>query len=132
MNVFIDTSAFLAVLDADDANHAKGKHQWTKLVESADLLLTSNYVLVETFALVQHRLGMEAVRALEEDLLPVVAVEWVEETAHKAGINSYLAAGRRKLSLVDCVSFATMRRLGLRTAFTFDADFRKQGFMCLP
>jgi predicted nucleic acid-binding protein len=43
-----------------------------------------------------------------------------------------LAAVRKKLSLVDCVSFETMRVLKVTTAFTFDRHFKEQGFICLP
>jgi predicted nucleic acid-binding protein len=41
-----------------------------------------------------------------------------------------LAAGRRKLSLVDCVSFELMRGCGCNHAFAFDAHFEEQGFDC--
>ncbi|MDP2857839.1 MAG: VapC toxin family PIN domain ribonuclease, partial [Bacillota bacterium] len=43
-----------------------------------------------------------------------------------------LTAGRRNLSLVDCVSFDVMRRLGMEKAFAFDAHFAEQGFQCMP
>jgi uncharacterized protein len=39
-----------------------------------------------------------------------------------------LAAARRNLSLVDCVSFELMRRLGIRRVFCFDPHFAEQGF----
>jgi predicted nucleic acid-binding protein len=39
-----------------------------------------------------------------------------------------LTAGRRELSLVDCVSFACMRRLGITRALHFDRHFKEQGF----
>ena len=39
-----------------------------------------------------------------------------------------LAAARKKLSLVDCVSFQIMRQQGVRAAFCFDSHFREQGF----
>jgi uncharacterized protein len=84
--------------------------------------------LVEAFALVQHRLGLEAVRTLQEDLLPLVRVHWVSEADHRAGVTALLTANRRQLSLVDCVSFLVMRQLTLKTAFAFDRDFNEQGF----
>lgn len=132
MSIFIDTSALYAILDADDENHESAKRAWTELVEHEERLVCSNYVLVETFALVQHRLGMEAVRTLQEDILPMLHIEWVDESSHHAGVTAMLTAARRKLSLVDCVSFEVMRQLGIKTAFAFDPHFAEQGFQCLP
>ncbi len=77
MSVFVDTSALFAVLDADDQFHQRARAVWTNFLERGEDLITTSYVLIETFALVQHRLGMEAVRTLEEDILSVVHVQWV-------------------------------------------------------
>lgn len=132
MSVFIDTSAFLAVLDSDDSHHGKAKAAWLKLLDSDETLITSSYVLVETIALLQNRLGMEAVRVFQEDVVPVLNLLWVDESTHTAGMSALLAAKRRKLSLVDCVSFEAMRHSGAKTAFTFDGHFREQGFICIP
>ncbi len=38
----------------------------------------------------------------------------------------------REWSLTDCVSFATMRRYDVRTAFTFDVRFKQAGFATIP
>jgi predicted nucleic acid-binding protein len=132
MSVFVDTSAFFAVLDADDGNHDAARQVWEDLLAQEAVLICSNYVLVETLALVQRRLGIPAVRTFQEDIVPVLKVEWVDETIHQVGIASVLAAARRGLSLVDCVSFEIMRRLGIKTAFVFDHHFDEQGFECLP
>ncbi len=132
MNVFVDTSGFLAVLDRDDANHARVKSAWIDLLSSDDVPLTTNYVLVETFALAQSRLGLAAAKVFQEDIVPVLQVEWIDATLHNAALGTMLAALRRKLSLVDCVSFEVMRMLGVTTAFTLDRHFREQGFSCIP
>jgi len=62
MSLFVDTSAFFAVLDGSDLHHPKARQIWKNLIESNEDLISTSYVLVETFALVQSRLGMEAVR----------------------------------------------------------------------
>jgi len=42
MIVFVDTSAFYAVLDRDDSNHPKAKKAWSELLrEGAALLPTT-------------------------------------------------------------------------------------------
>ena len=132
MSVFVDTSAFYAILDADDENHDAARQMWEGLLTQDVVLVCSNYVLVETLALVQRRLGIPAVRIFQEDIMPVLTVEWIDETVHQVGIASVLAAASRRLSLVDCVSFEIMRRLGIKTAFVFDHHFEEQGFECLP
>ena len=131
-NVFVDTSALYAVLDADDDNHSSASEEWQRLLLNSPQLVTTNYVLVEATALMQHRLGVDAVRTFERDVCPVLGLEWIDEARHAAGMASVLAAGRRQLSLVDCVSFAAMRDLGLRDVFAFDEHFADQGFTCLP
>ncbi|MGI6662765.1 MAG: type II toxin-antitoxin system VapC family toxin [Bacillota bacterium] len=128
MTVYVDTSAIYAVMDADDSQHEVAKSTWANLLESGDGLVCNSYVLLETYALVQHRLGIEAVRVLHDEILPVITVDWVDETIHKEAAAALLIAGRKDLSLVDCSSFVTMRRLGLRRAFALDHRFREQGF----
>jgi len=51
---------------------------------------------------------------------------------HRSGVSALLAASRRKLSLVDCISFEIMRNSGIKTIFTFDSHFEEQGFHCIP
>ena len=132
MRSFIDTSAFYALLDRDDESHPKAKRVWVDLLSGEDTLITSNYVLVETFALLQHRLGMEAARGFQGDVLPLVNVEFVNSDIHRSGVSAFLSMSRRNLSLVDCVSFEMMRTLEIKAVFAFDPHFREQGFDILP
>lgn len=129
--VFVDTSALYALLDRDDENHGDASKIWARLLERGHPLLTHNYVLVETFALVQRRLGVEAVRALQQDLLPVVEILWVDAALHQGAVEALLASGSRSVSLVDRVSFLLMRRRRIQTAFAFDDDFQQEGFKIL-
>jgi predicted nucleic acid-binding protein len=111
MIAFVDTSAIDAVLDRDD-KESSGSTQ--------DL----------GCALVQHRLGLEAVRSFQQQIAPVLTIEWVSPAQHDSSMAAVLAAGRKKLSLVDCVSFNLMRQAGIRAAFAFDSHFVEQGFDC--
>jgi predicted nucleic acid-binding protein len=132
MTVFVDTSSLLAVLDADDMNHAPAKTLWESLLGGGTDLVTHNYILVETSALVLRRLGLEALRVFETDIVPVLHVIWVTPDVHEAAVGAHLLAARRALSLVDCVSFEVMRRAGLRSAFAFDPHFAQFGYELLP
>jgi uncharacterized protein len=128
MKAFVDTSALLALLDGGDDHHDAAVAGWHRLAEAESALVTSNYIVLETIAVAQHRLGLDAVRALVRDVLPLIDVVFVDEPIHEAGLSALLAAGRRRLSLVDCVSFEVMRRRHIRRALAFDAHFEEYGF----
>lgn len=129
--IFVDTSALLSVLNAADRQHRTARDIWLRILSSDDELVTSNYVLVETTAILQHRLGLDAVRVLQQDIVPALRVEWVDQTTHGAAFSAVLASGRRKLSLVDCTSFEILRFLGIDQVFAFDPHFEEQGFSVL-
>lgn len=86
MKVFVDTSALLALMDASDQHHAAASACWGALLNEE--LHTTNYVLVETIALLQSRLGLTLVQNLLT-LLSIIEVEWVSEGLHQAGRHAY-------------------------------------------
>jgi uncharacterized protein len=132
MNVFIDTAAFLAILNKNDQFHQAARNTWTAILSSDSTLFSSNYIILETTALLQHRFGIEALRLFESEILPVVELVWVDESIHQQGMSALLVANRRNLSLVDCTSFETMRQIGSDQVFTFDPHFREQGYKVIP
>jgi uncharacterized protein len=128
MSVFVDTSALFALLDAEDAGFAATLPAWRRGLEEEVGFFTTNYVVLETVALAQRRLGLAAVRALCDEMLPMIETLWVTDADHESGLALLLLSGRRRLSLVDCVSFAIMRRHGLRDYLGSDPHFAEQGF----
>ena len=79
MNVFVDTSAFYAVLSKTDDNHQNAVDAWNAHIDDNSEFFTSNYVIVETCALVRNRLGDEAMRSFINKLLPLVNIIWIDK-----------------------------------------------------
>jgi predicted nucleic acid-binding protein len=132
VTILVDTAAFYALVDDRDPNHLRARDTLHQLEADEIPLLTHEYVVVETTALVQRRLGLGALRRFIDDFLPLVEVAWVDEALHVEAREALLAAGRRNVSLVDWTSFLVMRRHGVRRAFTFDPDFGAEGFEVSP
>ncbi|HEU5205692.1 MAG TPA: PIN domain-containing protein [Candidatus Limnocylindrales bacterium] len=126
MKVFVDTSALLAILDEDDRHHPEAAAVFRSLLTGGVELVTSNYVEVESAALVRRRLGAPAALELADGILPTIKTIWVDEPLHRAALAAHRASA--SVSLVDQVSFEVMRRQGIVTAFAFDSDFDAQGF----
>jgi predicted nucleic acid-binding protein len=125
--IFLDTSAIYAWADAADANHGAAVRRLQAILDSGEDLLTHNYVLVESMALLQARLGLAAAAGLARDARTFI-IEWVDDDLHAAGVRELEHARKRHVSLVDHVSFLLMRRSQVTTAFAFDPDFKSAGF----
>jgi len=128
----VDTSAIYALLDGDDVCHARAVERWEREPPGEGSLVTTNYIVLESMTLLQARLGMAAVRSFHDVVLPMLRLEWIDAVTHARSVSAFLAADRRGPSLVDFSSFEIMRRLGIRSAFTFDRHFRQYGFDTFP
>ncbi len=129
--VFIDTSAFYALMDRSDSYHQSASKLWAHFLDKGYHLKTSNYITVETLALMQNRLGFEAADLWSRDVLDIVETLWIDEALHKLAFEIWFSLGRRKLSLVDCASFAVMRHDKMEKVFGFDKHFTEHGFEVL-
>jgi len=125
MSIYVDTSALLAVMDADDAYHDSAKKTWFELFESKETLVCNNHVLLEICALIQDRLLKAVLRAFYEDVFPILKIDWIDDFLHRQAVNALLIANKRNLSLVDCASFNTQNLHG-------DTIFKaKRRFLCI-
>ena len=125
-SIFVDTSAFFALADQSDRLH----HHALQYVQSIDrLLVTSNVIVHETITLLRMRLGYEpalqfGLHLLSGTTTPIIRVTPADEEKAWAIFRQY---PDKRFSFADCTSFAIMKRLGIRTAFAFDEDFRRFG-----
>jgi predicted nucleic acid-binding protein len=131
MSVFADTSALYAAIVRTEEQHQNCLRLFRRLVESGRSIKTTNYVVLETTALMQHRIGLDPVRDFDERVLPMITVYWVSQELHRKGMRRLVRENKRNLSLTDCVSFEFMEVEGLRDAFTLDRHFAEAGFRLL-
>jgi len=127
--VFIDTSAFLAALDKGDKFHPAAANKWSALARGKSELWTTDYVRLESWSLIQRRLGPQAVMTFQDDWLPLCKIHEVGLDGFERAAAQWRIAQRRNLSLVDLTSFDAMRQLAIRTALTFDQHFEEMGYL---
>lgn len=114
-----------------DARH-RDAVAFVRRLSDDDVLVTHNYAIVETASLALTRIGAAGIRNLFAGIAPRLEIVWVEPDLHETAVAALLAAGRRRPSLVEWVSFEVMRREGIDVAFAFDRDFKRQGFRVVP
>ncbi|MFQ5550051.1 MAG: type II toxin-antitoxin system VapC family toxin [Gemmatimonadales bacterium] len=132
MTIFVDTAALYALLVRTEDGHQQVATTFSSLLEEGRPLVTTNYVLLETVALLQRRVGLGAVRDFEERIVSLLTLRWITEMLHRDAMERLIRSDRRGLSLVDCSSFVVMEREGIAKAFTLDRDFAAAGFEVIP
>jgi len=123
--VLWDSSAILALLDADDADHRRAVSVASGVASERRPSFITNYIEAEAHALLLRKLGRVIAREwLLTGGLPVVRALPQEEERAKAILSSH---ADKDWSLCDVVSFAVLESRGARAAFTFDRHFRQYG-----
>jgi len=133
-SVFVDTSAFVALVDRKDRNHTSAKRTLRALGKAGTSLVTSTDVADELITLTRMRLGHTvAVHAGEA----VLRSRWcrmldIDARTREAAWALFVRYDDHQFSFTDCTSFALMRALEVAEAFTFDrADFAAAGFTAI-
>jgi len=125
--VFVDTSAFFAIVDKDDCNHEAASEVITRLVNEAAELYTSNFVLSETYTLLRNNVGHSKTVSFINKARSSLKIIHVTEDIEEKAIKIFIKYADKNFSFVDCTSFVVIRDLKLEKAFTFDKHFKQYG-----
>jgi uncharacterized protein len=131
--VFIDSSAFFAMIYSRDTNHAAAASIAQRLEDEHWQLFTSNFVRAEAHALIlnkaNHRVADRFLKMLSDQTpVEILGVTPEDEEQAIALIAKYTD---NDFTLTDATSFVAMERLGIAASFTFDDDFRQYGLTVL-
>lgn len=124
-SVLWDSSAILALLDADDADHARAVAVARDIASEARPSFVTNYIEAEAHALLLRKLGRTMARQwLLAGGLPVVRVLPAEEQKAREILARH---ADKDWTLSDAISFAVLEARRVGRAFTFDPHFRQYG-----
>lgn len=130
--VFQDSSAYAALLDRRDENHAAARRIVGAISQAQYRLVTTNVILIEAHALILSNMSSEFARQFLRNVQSgntlIVRVRARDEQRAQEVLFRYTD---KDWSFADATSFVVMERLGMRYAFTFDSDFAQYGFTVL-
>jgi hypothetical protein len=128
--IFVDTSWWKAMVDANDDFYTKAVRQLRWMDIQKPKLVTSNYILDESFSLIRFKCGLDKARELKERLVELEEYLRIVRVTEADDRNAWEWFDKpwKKLSFTDCASFALLRRLEIVRVATFDSHFAKAGF----
>jgi predicted nucleic acid-binding protein len=133
--ILVDSGAWYALSDNQERHHIAAVALFGRLMKGEfGGILTSDFILDETYTLLRMRLGLSAVRALRDLQAKSSSLQVLRVSDHDFGraLDLMLAHEDKRWSFTDCTSFTLMKDLELVNAFTFDRNFVEAGFRMLP
>ena len=131
--VFVDTAAWLALLNKSDALHEKAKRIRNKLVRERGQFLLTDYIVVEianALSRVPFRQTAVQIISLIQSSANTMVVR-IDEGIFAEAWRLYSERLDKEWSFTDCTSFIVMGQMGLTDAFTSDHHFEQAGFNIL-
>jgi predicted nucleic acid-binding protein len=136
-HIFVDTWAWYALTDRNDADHLIAEATNRQLIEERHIFVTTNYVLSETVTLVRYKLYHAVAvqfwkttkQLIGSGLVKLIRVSALQEEHAWEIFEQY---NDQDFSFTDCTSFAVMKELKLSRVFTGDDHFATMGFVLVP
>lgn len=110
---------------------------YRKLSKQKIPLVTSNYVLVETYTRIRYDDGHASAVIFHTAIVDAIQkgrlnVKWISTSLHEKALEIFLKYEDQRFSFVDCTSFVIAQQVGTKEVFGFDKGFATMGFILRP
>jgi predicted nucleic acid-binding protein len=134
MNLFADSSGWVALFDKSDKYHQIASASFRQLEGKPVSIETSDYIFDEALTILLKRSGHGAAARFGSWLLTTknVNIIHIDEIIWQAAWEMFQAYDDKEWAFTDCTSFVLMRQQQLWQAFSFDQHFIQAGFQLWP
>jgi predicted nucleic acid-binding protein len=126
VRVFVDTSAYIASLYRKDINHRKALEISQELFDKGADFITSNVVVYEVYTVLARKVEKTTAilfhQKIIDESLPIV---YMDEDLEEIAFSIFEKEKSKNVSFFDCTSFAIIKKLQIKSIFSFDRDFER-------
>lgn len=131
--VFVDTAAWIALLNTSDALHQRSKQVMNQLKQQQAFLVTTEFVLLEVADALSAPFIWTRTIAFINGLrqLNVLQIIPISQALLAEGWQLYSQRLDKEWGLTDCTSFVVMAQQQIAVTFTSDHHFQQAGLIKL-
>jgi predicted nucleic acid-binding protein len=131
--VFVDTSAWIALLNTDDVWHKKALQVRLDLRRKNYNFVTSKFILLEVGDALCSPFTRQNTAIFINNLVQVKSTRVISlsDDLLTSGLALYQSRPDKDWGLTDCISFVIMQRENITEVFSTDKHFEQAGFIRL-
>ncbi len=137
MSVFVDTSAWVAIIDENNKYHRESVNYFTYLLGNKITIVTNNVIIDETINYIKKEFGIETAKKfneiINESIINVkLRMDWISRRERKLALNSFLKDKTSALELRYFYISGTLKRKKIDIIFTLDSKLKDFELPVMP
>jgi predicted nucleic acid-binding protein len=137
MRVFIDSSAWFALLHSHNSNHDAAKDYFHNLLESRARLYSTITEINQAIFLIKKECGLatalEFTKVIDESVLTTnIHISWLTRRLRRNSLKHFFSFKESEIELRHCIIFEEIRKKKINIIFSFDANIKIFGVPLMP
>ena len=135
--VFIDTSAWIAILDDKKSNHSEARIYFDRLLAQSSRIVTNNFIVDETIALLKGKFSSDFAKQflaiINESVLSVtLRVDWISRRNRRIALDNFFKTSNVNLSLKHFYIYESLKRKKVDFVFSYDEHLKHFDIPVMP
>lgn len=135
--VFVDTSAWIAILDEKSANYTSARKYFEKLLELNSRLVTNSLVIDDTLLFLKQSYGNDFAKKfldiIDESAMSInLRVDWISRRVRRNTLNNFLKSSNRTLEIRHFYVHESIKRKKIDIVFSYDRSLKYFDFPVMP
>ncbi|HEX7456198.1 MAG TPA: PIN domain-containing protein [Candidatus Nanoarchaeia archaeon] len=128
--LFVDADAFVALVDSNDSNHKLAVEVSAAVSNAALGLVTSEPAFGEAVTVISQNVSHAAAIDFANEILnSKIEIVEVNPKLRRKAFDIFKEQTTKNARFTDSVNIAIMQERGLNEIFSFDKDYKKNGFI---
>jgi len=135
--VFIDSSAWIAILDESNKNYSLARAYFEKILEQNARVVTNSYMVDETLSYLKSHFSSEFAQKflaiIDDSVLSInLRVDWISRRVRRSALINFLKNSNPKMQVKHFYIYETIKRKRVDLVFSFDEALKYFSFPVMP
>lgn len=126
--VLVDADAMYALTDSKDNNHSLAVKIYQQLSKENSVFVCTNTSYYEILTILSMHAGFGTARQFVAETKKQIQIVFIDQELNDLAEQIFSEQTSKNVSFFDCLNMAVLTKYKLERIFSFDQDYKKNGF----